>query len=184
MNFPSSLAAEPGSARIHPLLRVFHWLMALSIATAIALIYSKGFFAKGSPQRGWLTGAHMFFGLTVLLLVLPRFITRLSKPLPPITPEPPRWQQRAAHLVHGLLYLGMLCTPILGLLYVQANGKPVSYLGWQLPVLLAADKPLAHQIREVHETFGLVLFYLALAHAAVAVWHHRVMRDNTLRRML
>ncbi|MDN0077509.1 cytochrome b [Crenobacter sp. SG2303] len=173
---PSSKASLP--------LRSLHWLMALAIASAWALIYSKGLFAKGTPERSFLSGAHIFAGLTVLTLWLPRALVRFFSPLPDIAPIPPRWQERLARAMHWLLYAGMLLIPVLGILFVQAGGKEIGFLGLTLPTVIGTDKALSHSIKEVHETLGLAMLYLVIAHAGAAIWHHLVQRDNTLRRML
>jgi len=165
-------------------LRSLHWLMALAIACAWAFIYSKGFFAKGSPERGFLTSAHILAGLTVLALLLPRIVARRFSPLPAIEPNPPRWQEQLARAMHWLLYLGMLLIPVLGILFVQAGGKEVSFFGLTLPTFVGTDKTLSHSIKDVHETLGLAMLYLVIAHAGAAVWHHLFQRDNTLRRMM
>ncbi|MCW3480280.1 cytochrome b [Neisseriaceae bacterium JH1-16] len=165
-------------------LRSLHWLMALAIACAWAFIYSKGLFAKGTPQRSFLSSAHIFAGLTVLVLWLPRAAVRRFSPLPTIRPTPPRWQEQLARVMHWLLYLGMLLIPILGILFVQAGGKDISFFGLTLPTFIGTDKTLSHSIKDVHETLGLAMLYLVIAHAGAAIWHHLFQRDNTLRRMV
>jgi cytochrome b561 len=174
----------PASDRARPALRALHWLMALAIGCAWAFIYSKGLFAKGTPERGFLSTAHIFVGLSVLALFLPRLLVRLVSPLPAIRPTPPRWQGHLASLMHLALYAAMLALPLLGILFIQAGGKAVSFLGWTLPTLIGTDKALSASIKAVHETLGLALLYLVIAHAGAALWHHLFQRDNTLRRML
>lgn len=165
-------------------LRIVHWLTVLSLAGAWTFIYSKGLFPKGASERDALTVAHMTAGLTVLVLLVPRVLARLSGPLPAIVPHPPRWQEKLAGAMHLALYACLLLIPILGVVFVQAAGHTVQFFGTALPTFVAPDKALAHSIKEVHETLGLALLYLVGAHAAAALWHHFVQRDNTLRRML
>jgi superoxide oxidase len=50
--------------------------------------------------------------------------------------------------------------------------------------LLAENKNLAGQLKEVHESIGTVGYFLIGAHAVEALFHHFVTRDNTLVRML
>lgn len=54
----------------------------------------------------------------------------------------------------------------------------------QMPALLARDKTLGHDLEEIHETVGTLGYYLVGLHAVAALFHHCVMRDDTLRRML
>lgn len=62
-------------------------------------------------------------------------------------------------------------------------GRPWSYIGVALPITIAPDADLAHRIEGIHETAGNVLMWLAIAHAAAALYHHVVQRDDTLLRM-
>ncbi|MDA8092563.1 MAG: cytochrome b [Betaproteobacteria bacterium] len=165
-------------------LRIMHWLMVLALVSAWTFIYSKGLFDKGAPARAFLTSAHIFAGLSVLVLLLPRVAARLFSPLPAVAPSPPHWQSRLATLAHFLLYLGMLLTPVLGILFVQAAGKDVGFFGLTLPAVIGTHKAVSHGIKEVHETLGLVMLYLVLIHAGAALYHHLFQRDNTLKRML
>jgi cytochrome b561 len=53
-----------------------------------------------------------------------------------------------------------------------------------LPDLLAKDKALGHLLAEVHEALNVGLLLLVAGHAAAALFHHVVHKDDTLRRML
>ncbi|HJW05258.1 MAG TPA: cytochrome b/b6 domain-containing protein, partial [Rhodanobacter sp.] len=62
--------------------------------------------------------------------------------------------------------------------------KPIPFFGMQWPALVGPDKGLADSLEEIHETIGTVGYYLVGLHAAAALVHHYVSRDNTLLRML
>ncbi len=164
--------------------RGLHWLMALVIIGAWVLIYAKGLFPKGSFERDALKQAHMLAGLLVFGLLPLRVATRWRQPLPEIHPSPALWQMVLAKIVHSLLYAGMIALPILGIFFVQAEGKAIGALGLTLPTLFHVDKALARSVKEIHETLGLGMLYLVAAHAGAASWHHYVQRDNALQRML
>ena len=67
----------------------------------------------------------------------------------------------------------------------SAKNYPVSWFGqFQLPDLVRPSEPLFLFMRNVHETTFAVLLALALLHAAGALKHHFVDRDDVLRRML
>jgi len=63
-------------------------------------------------------------------------------------------------------------------------GKPVPFFGLELPPLASENKDLAKTIKEIHETVGEVGYYLIGLHAAAALFHHYILADNTLKRML
>ena len=170
--------------RYAPWLRRLHWLIALFVVCALVLIEIKGWFPRGSALRGGVKWAHMQFGMAVLLLMVPRLLVRARTTVPPISPRPPRWQDLLSKLVHLTVYLLAFAVPMLGISMMFAAGKPWNLLGVPLPVLGTTDSDLAHRIGDIHETVGDVLMWLALAHAAAALFHHYVQRDDTLQRML
>lgn len=161
-----------------------HWLMAALMLAVYAFIELRELFPKGSDPRETMKALHFMFGLSILLLVLPRIGMRLLGAEPAITPQPPAWQQASAKLVHLLLYLFMLAMPLLGWLTLSAAGKPIPFFGLHLPALIGEDKELAKFIKEIHATIGEIGYYLIGLHALAALYHHYVQRDNTLSRML
>lgn len=165
-------------------LRHLHWLIALLIAVALVLIELKGWLPRGSAQRAAVKWGHMQFGLAVLLLMLPRLLVRLRTKVPPTSPAPPRWQERVGKLMHLALYLLAFAVPLLGVAMMVAAGKPWTLLGLPLPTVATPDPALAKNLESVHETTGNILMWLAIAHAAAALLHHFVQRDDTLQRML
>ncbi|MEO8779495.1 MAG: cytochrome b/b6 domain-containing protein, partial [Rhodanobacter sp.] len=103
---------------------------------------------------------------------------------PPIVPPPPAWQDRLAHLVQYVSYVLLLVTPLLGVANRLWSPDEWNVLGISLPHVSVTDKVFSHQLEDIHGTLGNVLMYLASAHAAMALIHHFVLRDSTLRRML
>jgi cytochrome b561 len=161
-----------------------HWLTLVILIGVYACINLTELFPKGSEPREALKTWHFMLGLTVLVLVTLRLVNRLVGEPPVINPPLPRWQQRLASAMHIALYALMFAMPILGWLVLSAAGKPVPFFGAHLPALLAENKDLAEQLKEVHETIGTIGYFLIGAHALAALFHHYVTRDNTLVRML
>ena len=124
------------------------------------------------------------FGLLIFFLVWVRLALRLKYAAPRIEPALPRWQARAATLVHVLLYVLMIGMPLAGWLMLSAYGKPIPFFGLTLPALMGPDKALGGQIKEVHELVGNLGYFLIGVHAAAALLHHYLKRDSTLRAML
>ena len=100
-----------------------------------------------------------------------------------IVPPPAAWQRKAAHAVEWTFYALMVALPVLGILMLQADGRPVALLGLPLPVVVGVDKTLAHRLEDVHEWLGNAMLALIGLHVAATVWHGVVLRDNTLARM-
>ena len=161
-----------------------HWLTLVVLIGVYACINLTDLYPKGSAPREALKTWHFMLGLTVLLLVALRLVNLLAGASPVVHPPLPRWQRQLASAMHIALYALMLAMPMLGWLLLSAAGKPVPFFGAQLPALLAENKDLAGQLKEVHETIGTIGYFLIGAHALAALFHHYVTRDNTLVRML
>lgn len=162
-----------------------HWLMLVLIASVYACIELRGLFPKGSDPREALKMWHFMLGLSVLILAFLRVLVRFTGgPAPHIEPPPARWQDLIAKTIHYALYGLMLGMPIAGWLILSLGGKPIPFFGLQLPALAAENKDLSKLVKEIHETAGNVGYFLIGLHAFAALFHHYVLRDNTLRRML
>jgi cytochrome b561 len=161
-----------------------HWLMALLMVAVYALIELREIYPKGSDPRELMKSLHFMLGLTVLFLAAFRIWVATRTPKPPITPAIPAWQRILAAITHGLLYLLMIGLPLLGWLLLSAAGKPIPFFGLELPSLIAQDKALAKTLKEVHQLAGQAGYFIIGLHTVAALFHHYVVKDNTLRRML
>jgi cytochrome b561 len=162
----------------------FHWLMLLLIVAVYVTMNIKSFFPRGGAERAALANWHYTLGLLVFVLVWLRLLVRASGTMPVIEPVLPAWQARFAHIAHGLLYALMISLPVLGWLTLSAKGKPVAILGMELPALVSESKSLAKWFKDIHETIANTGYFVIGLHAAAALYHHYVRRDNTLRLML
>jgi len=174
----------PHRARYPRPLIALHWLTLLLLVAVYCLMEFRGAFPRGSEPRELMKMLHYSFGLTVLLLVLPRLLLRLRGAIPPITPPPSTALRLSAAAGHVALYLFMLGMPLGGWLLMSAEGNAISLFGLAVPPLVAPDEALAHWVEDLHETGATVGYFLVGLHAAAALWHHLVRRDDTLRRML
>jgi superoxide oxidase len=162
-----------------------HWLMLLLLVAVYACIDLREIYPKGSDPREALKTWHFMLGLSVLGLVSLRIVARvLSGAVPPIKPEPSKLQHLSGALMHLALYALMIGMPLAGWLILSASGKPIPFFGLQLPALIGENKELAKQIKEVHETVGTIGYFLVGIHAAAALAHHYIFKDNTLLRIL
>jgi cytochrome b561 len=162
-----------------------HWLMLLLLAAVYGCMELRGIYPKGSALRDGIKAWHYMLGLSVFGLVWLRIALQLIGGAPEIKPAPPRWQLRIALLMKLSLYALMIAMPLLGWSVLSAAGKPIPYFfGLQLAPLIAENKDLAGQIKEIHETLAVVGYFLIGLHAVAGLVHHYLRRDNTLLRML
>ncbi len=164
--------------------RGVHWLTVALIAAGFGLAWTMTDMAN-SPDKFRLYGLHKSIGATVLALGLFRILWTVVQPSPRALGNSPRWQEIAAKAVHGLLLLWLVAMPLSGWLMSAAGGHPVSVFGlFTLPSLIGQDRETAHFLRETHETLASLGLFLIAAHVGAALWHHVVVKDGTLRRML
>ena len=173
-----------GVGRYGSLSLALHWLMLLLIVAVYACIEMRELFPKGSDPREALKTWHFMLGLGVFALAWLRLAVHFSAAVPAIEPAPPRWVKLSGSLMHVALYILMIGLPLAGWLVLSASGKPVPFFGLQLPALVGENKALADLFKDIHETGATAGYFLIGLHAAAALFHHYVVRDNTLRRML
>lgn len=161
-----------------------HWLTFIVLIATYATMELSDVFAEDSDGSNIMKMWHYMFGMTILVLVTIRLAVRLCSSTPSIQPPPPRWQMLFARGMHLALYGLMIGMPILGWLMLSAADKPIPFFGLQLPSLLGPNNELASQIKDIHETFAAIGYYLIGLHAAAGLFHHYIVRDTTLRRML
>ena len=172
------------SDRYSKLSIALHWLMALVIAAVFATIELRTNFPRGSDIREGLKMWHFMLGLSILVLVLVRIVARLTTPAPAQLPGEPAWRRLVSKGTHLVLYALMLGMPITGWMILSAEGEPIPFFGLELPPLIAPNKDLAHDIEELHELGGEIGYWLIGLHALAALFHHYVLKDNVLLRMM
>jgi cytochrome b561 len=158
-----------------------HWLMLILLAAVYACIELRELYPRGSDIREGFKTWHFMLGLSVFVLVWIRLIARWRTPWLAVEPGWTRWPAAAVHLA---LYTGMIALPLLGWLVLSAGGDAIPFFGLSLPPLIAPDEALAGQLKDVHATIGEAGYWLVGLHALAAVFHHHVLKDETLRRML
>ena len=125
---------------------------------------------------------HKSIGVLIFFLALLRLSWNLTHrgPEPIGTPQ----QAKLAKGVHHLLYLLMLVIPLSGYVMSMLYGKSVDIFGWcTLPSLIAANPAFKEWSENIHSALATTLLIVAGGHAAMALYHHFVLKDVTLRRM-
>jgi superoxide oxidase len=127
---------------------------------------------------------HSMLGLSILLLVVLRLVLRVVQPTPVIVPALVNWQHKLAVFMHVALYVFMFIMPVIGWVLLSAEGHDAIFFGLPLPALIATDRVVADKVAEVHEVIGTLGYFMIGMHTAAALFHHYVVKDNTLVRIL
>ncbi len=165
--------------------KAFHW----SIVALVLIGWIFGTFGeelpRGAPRNLGLF-VHITAGLLILAISLPRLVWHFADTKPPPEPNPfGHWADRLATFAHYALYVLVIAAPLAGIATLFARGDALPVLGlFDIASPMAADRTTARSVKEVHEVLANALLVLALLHAAAALFHHWVLRDRTLVRML
>lgn len=170
------------------LARWLHWGTALLLLGSYASIYYREWFTqRASDANAAAMQLHFSIGITILVLMVLRLVWRVSQPQPVDVPAP-RLQLLAAHAMHWALYAALILMPLTGYLTIRST---VHYFGlFDIPSL--AQTPLGGSLgdlrdvaHDLHETAGAwVVWVLVVLHAAAGLYHHVMLGDRVLVRML
>jgi cytochrome b561 len=165
--------------------RAMHWLMALSIFG----LFGLGFWMVDLTYYSeWYRTApywHQSIGVLLAVCWLVRLvIIRIQgKPKPLISHS--KFEIKAAHAVHTVLYLLMFCLFISGYLISTADGRAIAVFNWfEIPGLGELFAEQSARAGLVHEYSAYALIAFAALHALGALKHHFIDKDDTLNRML
>ncbi len=163
---------------------LIHWISALLIlflfglgTYMVGLSYYDDWYHKG-PEL------HVSLGLVVLLLMLVRIVWRIINPTPMDLATKPV-QNLAAKLVKLGLYGFIFVVLVTGYLITTAEGQPASMFNLiKFPVLTELSSQNVDLAGKLHEYFAWGIVILVVFHIVGALFHHFVLRDRTLARML
>jgi cytochrome b561 len=141
-----------------------HWIIAVLIPLA--------WLSSGGAEEAWDAmekGAaapafvpHVGFGIAILTLVILRLVVRLRRGVPAAPGTAGSLQVRVADWGHRLIYLLMIAVPL--------GGISIWFGGMDNGA--------------IHGFFANVLLLVVLGHALLAVYHHVVLKDGLIRRMM
>ncbi len=159
-----------------------HWTTALLVVSIFAIGWGHELVESRAAQRT-LMDVHRVLGLIVALLTLGRIVLRV-RAIQPDDDTPPLLRM-AAKASHGLLYLLLVSLPALGFIMTgAARAHPTLFGVIPVPSFTGHDRELAEQLGEWHERGAWVLLAIIGLHAAAALWHHHVRKDDVLARMI
>lgn len=170
--------------------RVFHWLTALLILTAIPL----GVIANQLPydsaealaRKAQLFSLHKTLGVAAFLLGVGRILWALFERHPvPLHPGR-KVELTLAGAVHWLLYISLVAVPVSGWVHHAAvtGFAPILWPFGQTLPFVPQSEAVGTAAGAAHWVFTKLLGLAILLHIAGALKHHLVDKDATLLRML
>ncbi|HEC73227.1 MAG TPA: cytochrome b [Methylophaga aminisulfidivorans] len=161
--------------------RFFHWLVAVLVIQQFFKFADR--IDEGKHWLGDTFGPyHVSIGAVIMLLAIFRLLWSIKQKNQRPAIESP--YPKLAKAVHGIMYFCLIAMPPLGALYIHGHGYPVKVFGQVLIAKPAEKVQWAHDIGELHSILAFVLVFLVIGHITVALYHHFIRKDNTLRRMI
>jgi cytochrome b561 len=180
----SSVVAEPAATQglRHDATTIsLHWITAVLVAI-LWIIGQTVDFPPTPALRTDYRSLHIVLGVTLGIILLIRLAWRLTRrnTLPAIDQG---LLLVIARLTHWGLYGLLLLTIGLGIGTTWTRGDSVFGL-FTIPAFDPGNRALMRQVHGWHALAANAVLIVAGLHAAAALFHHFIMRDATLRRML
>jgi cytochrome b561 len=163
--------------------RALHWAMAVLIFALLALGLKLSNMQPGLDTL-WLYGLHKSMGFVALVLVLARLIWHRISPPPHPEGDPTALPQRAARLVHGLIYACLVVIPLAGWVGSSATGiDTVIFTRITLPAIAPVSQAWETAAFALHQAAAFALIGLLALHIAGAVLR-AIKGERALARMI
>jgi cytochrome b561 len=173
--------SAPKGLRHHPATIAFHWISALLVVLLWAIGQTVDVFPAGPLRINYRT-LHIVLGVGLTAVLLARLGWRLAR-RGTLQPIDHGMLLAIARITHGLLYVLLISAVGLGIANVWVRGDVIFNL-FQVPAYDPGNRALMHLIGGWHAFAANAVIIVAGLHAAAALFHHYILRDATLQRML
>jgi cytochrome b561 len=161
--------------------RLLHWPMAAMVLTMLGIGVAM---VASLADYHMLVSIHRPLGITILTLVVVRFVNRLLNPPPPFPATMARAERLAATASELTMYGLMFVLPLVGWGMLSAARYPIVLYGsLHLPFILPHDAMLYAVLRKAHTILAYLFFLTFLAHLGAILFHTLIVRDGILQRM-
>lgn len=161
---------------------ILHWATALLVVVQFLLAEFWGFFPR--PTRHLMIVSHMSFGLILAAVLVLRLFWRM-RPGRTHFDDGDGYMSRIAKMTHHLLYVLLAAEIPLGFFTRWTDNQALSFFGLMIPSPFGTfSKATGYYTDQVHDFVAWGIIILAGLHAAAALFHHYVLKDGVLRRML
>ena len=165
--------------------RFFHWLIALAIIGMLIFGFLLDDFKEYS-------GLHKSIGAIIFVVATCRILWRIKEGWPtPVNMGVPQWNLTLAKVTHWILILLTVLLPLSGMCMSVAAGRGLNVFGAEIFAsnivdgkAVALNPSLAGFAHDMHETLPVVLIIMLVLHIVGALYHHVVLKDRTLSRMM
>jgi cytochrome b561 len=163
--------------------KAFHW----GIVALLVVQFPLGWLMPdihGGMTPGVAMTWHISIGSVILILIIARFVWRLTHSVAP-EGSLPAWQRRTSEAVYWLLYVLVMLTTFSGWLFASARGWAISwFFALPMPMLTSGDRALVRALDGWHQVFEWALLIAIGVHVGAVLVHLFYYRDGVAQRML
>ncbi|MFT8550118.1 cytochrome b [Acetobacter okinawensis] len=161
---------------------VLHWMTAFLVLLQFVLAECWSWPTK--PVHHLMVVTHLTAGIILSVIMVFRVVWRLTKG----RHLPNHLQPMSRVLALGVeytLYALILAEIVLGYLWRWGGGQPMSFFGVLFPAPFAHfQKASLLWIHSLHDWNAWLIIILATGHGLAALFHHLILKDHVLERML
>jgi cytochrome b561 len=181
--YPSSSAVRQTNARRPPFDNVTIYLHWATVLLVLAMFGSAWLRSQSHDDvfKAILLQIHRSLGMTIWVATVLRLAWRLTNAkLPPFPASMRDAHRKFVFASEYGLYALLLVQPVTGLAATLFRGRQFALFVLQIPQVVPEDTALSATFHLAHEFGAWGLGALVAGHAAAALFHHFVLRDDVL----
>ncbi len=164
---------------------LLHWLIALGVIGEFALGLYMVDLDFHDPDYYELPHIHESVGILLTLAIILRIIWSLINIKPDAGTGVAPWEHIVSRLVHIAMSALLVAIVVFGYLLSTAEGDGIEVFNWfELPPVITSINDQESLSIFWHYWLAWTVICFAFLHAAGAIKHHVIDKDETLRRML
>jgi cytochrome b561 len=162
------------------LTRSLHWATVLMVLAMFASAWLHAW-SRDEALKVILLQTHRSLGVTIWVTTVLRLAWRLSNAkLPPFPIKMTKIHRAFVQASEYCLYGLLLSQPATGLGDTLFRGRGFALFIWRIPQLMPADPAWRASFYFAHQLGACLLGVLVAGHAAAALVHHFILRDDVL----
>jgi len=162
-----------------------HWIVALTIFGLFGLGWYMVDLTYYDKLYNTLPAIHKSIGILLIFVFVFWLIWKIINLAPRPVEGSSRFEIVAAKMAHLGIFALIALILVSGYLIPTAAGMGISVFGWfEVPATIISIPEQEDVTGLVHKFLSYIVIGLALLHAAAALKHHFINKDDTLRRML
>lgn len=179
-----STQPKTADARYDRVTIALHWIVVLFVIFLYFSAIIWGELPKGTPPRKMLQALHVSFGLLFIVVLAWRVYWRLFR-RPHLPGIGTAAQRLAASVAQNALYIMLVAQAVIGVCWRIAQQEPLAFFWlFEFPEPQIFDKATKQLLGVTHEYLGHAIIIVASLHALATIYHHFVLKDGVMRRMM